>query len=133
MLRRKSQYLIAYGACAQLGGIPGLANQFSREQLLRYVYEEAPTVVNEAKTRPQTSSRNNGHAMTLPEFRNVVRTLDQVVDVDYYIPGCPPTPKITKAAIRPCWKASCRPKAACWRPTWRCASSARARPANPPT
>jgi len=99
MLRRKSQYLIAYGACAQLGGIPSLANQFPREQLLRYVYEEAPTVVNEAKTRPQTSSRNNGHAMTLPEFRNVVRTLDQVVDVDFYIPGCPPTPKITKAAI----------------------------------
>ena len=99
MLRRKSQYLIAYGACAQLGGIPSLANQFPREQLLRYVYEEAPTVVNEAKTRPLTSSQNNGHTMTLPEFHNVVRALDQVVDVDFYIPGCPPTPKITKAAI----------------------------------
>ena len=99
MLRRKSRYLIAYGACAQLGGIPSLANQFSREQLLRYVYQEAPTVVNEAKTRPQTSFQNNGHTVTLPEFHNVVRALDQVVDVDYYIPGCPPTPKITKAAI----------------------------------
>ncbi len=99
LLRRKSQYLIAYGACAQLGGIPSLANQFPREQLLRYVYEEAPTVVNEAKTRPQTSSQNNGHTVTLPEFHNVVRALDQVVEVDFYIPGCPPTPKITKAAI----------------------------------
>jgi F420-non-reducing hydrogenase small subunit len=99
LLRRKSQYLIAYGACAQLGGVPSLANQFSREQLLRYVYEESPTTVNEGKTRPQTSYRNNGHGITLPEFRNVVRTLDQVADVDYYIPGCPPTPKITKAAI----------------------------------
>ncbi len=29
----------------------------------------------------------------------MVRTLDQVVDVDYYIPGCPPTPEITKAAV----------------------------------
>jgi len=99
LLRRKSQYLIAYGACAHLGGIPSLANQFSREQLLRYVYEEAPTLVNEAKMRPQTSFQNNGHTVTLPEFRNVVRTLDQVVEVDFYIPGCPPTPKITKAAI----------------------------------
>jgi F420-non-reducing hydrogenase small subunit len=99
LLRRKSQYLIAYGACAQLGGIPGLANQFSREQLLRYVYEETPSTINEAKTRPQTSYRNNGHGVTLPEFRNVVRALDQVVEVDFYIPGCPPTPKITKAAI----------------------------------
>jgi F420-non-reducing hydrogenase small subunit len=99
MLRRKSQYLIAYGACAQLGGIPSLANQFPREQLLRYVYEQAPTVMNEAGTRPQTSSQNNGHTVTLPEFHNVVRALDQVVEVDYYIPGCPPTPKITSAAI----------------------------------
>lgn len=99
MLRRKSQFIIAYGACAHTGGIPGLANQFSREQLLRFVYEETPTMVNEPKTRPQTSFQNNGHTVTLPEFRNVVRALDQVVEVDYYIPGCPPTPKITKAAI----------------------------------
>ena len=28
LLRRKSQVVIAYGACAQLGGIPGLANEF---------------------------------------------------------------------------------------------------------
>jgi F420-non-reducing hydrogenase small subunit len=99
LLRRKSQYLIAYGACAQLGGIPSLANQFSREQLLRYVYEEAPTVENQAKTRPQSSSQNNGHTVTLPVFRNLVRALNQVVEVDFYIPGCPPTPKMTKAAV----------------------------------
>lgn len=99
LLRRKSQYLIAYGACAHLGGIPSLANQFSREQLLRYVYEETPTIANEAKTRPQTSVKNNGHTLALAEFRDVVRTLDQVVEVDYYVPGCPPTPKITQAAL----------------------------------
>jgi F420-non-reducing hydrogenase small subunit len=110
LLRRKSQCLIAYGACAHLGGIPSLANQFPREQLLRYVYEQAPTVVNEAKTRPQTSFQNNGHTVTLPEFRNVVRTLDQVVDVDFYIPGCPPTPKITRAAITALLEGKLPPK-----------------------
>jgi len=99
LLRRKSKYLIAYGACAHLGGIPGLANQFPREQILRYVYEEAPTMVNESKVRPHVDFKNNGHALTLPELRNIVRALDQVVDVDYYIPGCPPAPKITQAAI----------------------------------
>jgi F420-non-reducing hydrogenase small subunit len=99
MLRRKSQYLIAYGACAHLGGIPGLANQFSREQLLRYVYEESPTTVNETKTRPVLQYQNNGYSLGLPELHNVVRSLDQVVEVDFYIPGCPPTPKITKAAV----------------------------------
>ena len=38
LLRRKSKYLIAYGACAHLGGIPGLANQFDREDILRFNY-----------------------------------------------------------------------------------------------
>jgi F420-non-reducing hydrogenase small subunit len=112
LLRRKSQYLIAYGACAQLGGIPSLANQFSREQLLHYVYDLAPTVVNEGKTRPQTSTQNNGHNVTLPEFRNVVRALDQVVEVDYYIPGCPPTPKLTIAAIGALLEGKLPPKGA---------------------
>ncbi|MHA2611547.1 MAG: NADH-quinone oxidoreductase subunit B family protein [bacterium JZ-2024 1] len=99
LLRRKSQILIAYGACAHLGGIPSLANQFDREQILRYVYEEAPTVANESKTRPAVKYEDNGRMATLPEFRNVVRSLDQVVEVDYYLPGCPPTPKLLKEAV----------------------------------
>ena len=53
LLRRKSQFMIAYGACACSGGIPGLANQFPREQILKFNYEECPTVVNEQKTRPE--------------------------------------------------------------------------------
>src|SRR3970040_1831494 len=61
LLRRKSQYLIAYGACAHLGGIPSLADQFPREQILRFVYEQTPTIANEAKARPQMSFQNNGH------------------------------------------------------------------------
>jgi F420-non-reducing hydrogenase small subunit len=28
--------------------------------------------------------------LTIPEFHNTVKTLDQTVDVDYYVPGCPP-------------------------------------------
>lgn len=99
LLRRKSQLLVAYGACAHLGGIPGLANQYSREELLRYVYEEGPTMVNEGKVRPQVVYEEEGRRVTLPGLREVVRALDQVVEVDYYIPGCPPTPKLTKAAV----------------------------------
>ncbi|MCX7872155.1 MAG: oxidoreductase [Verrucomicrobiae bacterium] len=99
LLRRKSVYMIAYGACSHMGGIPALANQFAREQILKFVYEDGPTDVNPQKTRPMMHSKVNGHELELPELRNVVRTLDQVVDVDYYIPGCPPTPKVTKNAI----------------------------------
>jgi F420-non-reducing hydrogenase small subunit len=99
LLRRKSQLLIAYGSCAVTGGIPGLANQFTREQILKYVYEETPTTVNEGKTRPQLKWQENGREVSLPQLHNVVRALDQVVEVDYYIPGCPPTPKVTKGAL----------------------------------
>jgi len=112
LLRRKSRYLIAYGSCACTGGIPGLANQFAREDILKFNYEDAPSVVNEAKTRPQLSFEEEGRTPHLPELRHVVRTLDQVVDVDYYIPGCPPTPKITKAAFGALLEGRLPPKGA---------------------
>ena len=99
LLRQKSQHLIAYGACACHGGVPGLANQFSREQLLRFVYDEAPTLAQEGKTRPQLTTANNGSSLELPQLHQAVRALDQVVHVDYYIPGCPPTPNLTQAAL----------------------------------
>lgn len=99
LLRRKSKYLIAFGACAQMGGIPALANQFSREQLLSGVYDEAPTTVNPGHARPQNQFRENGRQAELPRLHEVVRALDQVVPVDYYLPGCPPTPKLIQAAL----------------------------------
>jgi F420-non-reducing hydrogenase small subunit len=99
LLRRKSQFLIAYGSCAVNGGIPGLANQFSREQILKFNYEQSPTLANGQRTQPTAQSTDAGHELSLPTLHNVVRSLDQVVPVDYYVPGCPPTPKITKAAI----------------------------------
>lgn len=99
LLRRKSKVLIAYGSCAHMGGIPALANQFSREHVMKYVYEECPTVVNDEKTYPQEHFTEDGREVELPAFRNVVRSLDQVVDVDYYIPGCAPTPELLKGAL----------------------------------
>lgn len=99
LLRRKSRYVIAYGACSHLGGIPSLCNLYTREELFRFVYEESPSTVNPEKIRPQPRCKLGNHQLELPQMRNVVRSLDQVVDVDYYIPGCPPTPAVTKAAI----------------------------------
>jgi F420-non-reducing hydrogenase small subunit len=110
LLRRKSQYIIAYGSCAHLGGVPALANEFPREQILEYVYRQAPTVVNPEGTMPQTQWRDNGREVTLPAFRNVVRTLDQVIDVDYYLPGCAPSPKLLAAAVQALLKGELPPK-----------------------
>ncbi len=112
LLRRKSQVLIAYGSCAHTGGIPGLANQFTRDQIMKFVYEDAPTMVNDAKTHPQPASNDDGCDLEIPALRNVVRALDQVVDVDYYIPGCPPTPKLLKDAVLALLSGKLPPKGA---------------------
>ena len=100
LLRRKSEMLVAFGSCSHLGGIPGLANLFDRESVLRAVYLESLSTVNPEGTLPATRHRDDGHTVTLPEFRNTVRTLDQVVEVDYYVPGCPPTPRMLRTALQ---------------------------------
>jgi F420-non-reducing hydrogenase small subunit len=110
LLRRKSVHVIAYGSCAHLGGVPALANQFSREQVLDYVYHKAPSVANPEGTRPQTVFNDHGRKPTLPEFRNVVRSLDQVIDVDYYLPGCAPSPKLLAEAVQALLSGNLPPK-----------------------
>ena len=58
----------------------------------------------------------------------MVRTLDQVIPVDYYLPGCPPTPTLLEQPlIGRCSRGRCPRREPCWRPTSPCATSARAR------
>lgn len=111
LLRRKSQLLIAFGSCAQLGGIPGLANFYDRESIIERIYQEVPTVVNPEKTRPQEEiPLNGGEPLTLPHFDETVRTLDQTVDVDYYLPGCPPPVKLIVEALTAILEGKLPPK-----------------------
>lgn len=99
LMRRKSKMVIAYGACAYQGGIPGLANLTEKEAILDYVYRQAPSNSDGAANRPQLHTRVQEGELELPEFYDMVKALDDVIEVDYYIPGCPPTPKITLRAI----------------------------------
>jgi len=90
LLREKSKILVAYGSCAHMGGIPGLANFFSKEEIFRRIYEESESIVNPENTRPLSEFEVNEGILNIPVFYNDVRSLSQVVDVDYFIPGCPP-------------------------------------------
>jgi len=110
LLRQKSKVLIAFGSCAQLGGIPGLANLWSRETIFQTVYQESPSTVNPEGTVPKSLYRENGNCVNLPGFFDTVRALDQVVDVDYSVPGCPPTPKIVAQAIETLLSGALPPK-----------------------
>jgi len=90
LLRRKSKVLVAFGSCAQEGCIPGLANVTTKEEIFRVAYHDTPSTDNPNGIVPQTKTEVPEGELELPEFYNTVKTLDQVVDVDYYVPGCPP-------------------------------------------
>lgn len=111
LLRRKSRIIVAYGACSAWGGVPGLANLYSREEILRYVYEEAPTVSEPKGVRPTPAFRTGeGAALELPEVLPRLLPIDQVVEVDYYVPGCAPTPEVTWKAIETILSGELPPK-----------------------
>lgn len=90
LLRRKSQILVAFGSCACRGSIPGLANFSDVEQIFTAAYDSASTD-NPEGLRPQPEFQTpEGATIRIPAFKPMLKTLDQVVDVDYYMPGCPP-------------------------------------------
>jgi F420-non-reducing hydrogenase small subunit len=90
LLRKKSKILVAYGSCSYLGGIPGLANFSTREDIFRRVYEESESTINPEKTRPLPEYKVKEGLLGIPVFYNDVRSLSQTVEVDYFFPGCPP-------------------------------------------
>ena len=100
LLRQKSKVMVAFGSCSHMGGIPGLANIFTREQIFQRVYKDSPSTVNGDGTVPQLSTKVPEGELELPEVFEKVRTLDQVVDVDYYMPGCPPAPAQIWAVVQ---------------------------------
>lgn len=100
LLRRKSKVMVAFGSCAMEGCIPGLANFVDREQMMQYIYKDAPTVVNPEGIIPLESIPVEDGVLTLPSFWNTVKTLDQVVPVEYYLPGCPPESKWILALVQ---------------------------------
>jgi F420-non-reducing hydrogenase small subunit len=89
LLRRKSQILVAFGSCAGEGCIPGLANLSSPKAIFDAVYQSISTD-NADHIWPQAAFAAPEGELHLPKFYPVLKTLDQVVAVDYYVPGCPP-------------------------------------------
>ena len=79
--------------------MPGLANFKDRRQIMQFIYHDSPSTDNPDGIEPQTSTTVPEGELELPEFWNTVRTLDQIVPVEYYLPGCPPEAKWVAAAI----------------------------------
>jgi len=90
LLRQKSKIMVAYGSCAHMGGIPGLANFSNKKELFDRVYNTTETTINPEKIQPKPFNKVSEGELFLPEFFDEVSPLNKVVCVDYYLPGCPP-------------------------------------------
>ncbi len=112
LLRRKSQLVVAFGSCSHLGGIPGLANFWNKETIFRRAYFTTPSTVNPDGVVPQEKVIVEGKELTLPKFFETVRALDQVIDVDYYLPGCAPPRDLILNAVGAILEGKLPPKGA---------------------
>ncbi len=99
LLRRKARTLVAFGACAHLGGVVGLGNLAEPEELLRTAYRDQPSVSNPEQLLPGRRVTAGGHELTLPALLSRTLPLAAAVPVDYTIPGCPPSPAVIAAAV----------------------------------
>ncbi|WP_308197972.1 NADH-quinone oxidoreductase subunit B family protein [Anaeromyxobacter oryzisoli] len=99
LLRRKARTLVAFGACAHLGGVVGLGNLSGPEEILDAAYRRAPSISNPDAVLPGRPVQAAGHALSLPVLLSRTLTLAEVVQVDCTIPGCPPSPAVISAAL----------------------------------
>jgi len=100
ILRKKSKVLIAFGSCSCFGGIPGLCNLTDKQQIFNTVYCENLSVANKENIFPEEKLLiNKNKSITLPHLFDTGKTLKQLVEVDYFIPGCPPPMQLIEGLI----------------------------------
>ena len=100
ILRKKSKVLIAFGSCSCFGGVPGLCNLTDKKQIFDAVYCENLSVANKENIFPEEKLLiNKNKSITLPHLFDTGKTLKQLVEVDYFIPGCPPPMQLIEGLI----------------------------------
>ncbi len=80
--RKKCDILVSFGECAVMGGIPAMRNFVPLKECLEEAYLNGLTTELGADIIPASKD--------IPKLLNKVYPCNEVVKIDYYIPGCPP-------------------------------------------
>lgn len=91
MFRENCDILISIGECAIMGGLPALRNDIPLRECLVEAYRKVPTAVPGERVIP--------HHEDIPKLLDRVYPCHELVKIDYFIPGCPPSADILWKAI----------------------------------
>jgi NAD-reducing hydrogenase small subunit len=90
--RANCKILVSVGECAIMGGLPALRNGIPIKECLEEAYINSVTVVgNHDKIIPNDSE--------IPIMLDRVYPCHEIVKIDYFLPGCPPSAELIWEAL----------------------------------
>ncbi|AWB26438.1 NADH-quinone oxidoreductase subunit B family protein [Halococcoides cellulosivorans] len=89
-LRENCDTVVAWGDCAALRGIMSLRNDQDPEDMLEAAFDGKADEHSEVPT---------GEGDAVPRLLQDARPLDEFIDVDVFVPGCPPDADVMEASL----------------------------------
>ena len=89
--RKNCDILVAIGGCAINGDIPAMRNAVPLRECLEEAYLNGPTVYNPSRQIPNDPE--------IPLMLDRIYPCNEVVKIDYFLPGCPPSADTLWTAI----------------------------------
>jgi len=89
--RKACKVLVSVGECAIMGGLPALRNTIPLRECLEEAFVDSPTVAPEDRLIPNDEE--------LPIILDKVYPCHEVVKIDAFLPGCPPSAELLWEAL----------------------------------